>query len=164
MKTNSEMVREFTEQTSDIVLPNKPTFLTRDEVYFLSKMIIDETLELLATVDEPELAKSNLIDLVTNAKDVEFFEPEDVFDLVAEQADAMVDIQYYIENAATKKGINLCKIFEVVHQSNMDKRDSVTGKFIKRADGKIIKPQNWIEPNIRNSIIEQYKTNAFKGE
>ena len=52
----------------------------------------------------------------------------------------LVDSYYYSLKCCCKKGINLSNIFEVVHKANMDKRDPLTGKFLKREDGKIIKP------------------------
>ncbi len=59
------------------------------------------------------------------------------------QADALIDVYYYSLNAAAKKGINLSAIFKIVHAANMAKRDPATGKFLKRDDGKIIKPAGW---------------------
>ena len=59
------------------------------------------------------------------------------------QADALVDVYYYSLNAAAKKGVNLSSIFSIVHAANMAKRDPATGQFLKREDGKIIKPKGW---------------------
>jgi hypothetical protein len=63
--------------------------------------------------------------------------------VIAEQADALVDIYYYSLNCASKKGVNLSSIFGIVHAANMAKRDPATGQFLRRADGKIIKPEGW---------------------
>jgi hypothetical protein len=38
----------------------------------------------------------------------------------------------------------------------MDKRDPTTGKFIKREDGKIMKPAGWQPPDISKAIAEQF--------
>lgn len=35
-----------------------------------------------------------------------------------------------------------------VHSSNMAKVDAVTGKVIRRDDGKILKPEGWVGPNL----------------
>lgn len=35
-----------------------------------------------------------------------------------------------------------------VHASNMAKVDAITGKVIRRDDGKILKPESWVEPNL----------------
>ena len=67
----------------------------------------------------------------------------DEIHVVANQGDAMVDSWYYMLNAAAKKGIDLSRIFNAVHQANMDKKDPETGKFILREDGKVLKPKGW---------------------
>jgi predicted HAD superfamily Cof-like phosphohydrolase len=59
------------------------------------------------------------------------------------QADALVDVYYYSLNAAAKNGFNISAVFGIVHAANMAKRDPATGKFLKREDGKIIKPSGW---------------------
>ena len=81
------------------------------------------------------------------------FETDD--DICAEQADAMVDIMYYILNSASKKSIDLDRVFTEVHQSNMNKRDPKTGKFIIReSDGKVIKPSGWVPPNVKQALYK----------
>ena len=72
-----------------------------------------------------------------------------------------MDIWYYSLNAACKKGINLSSIFELVHAANMSKKDANTGCFLKREDGKIIKPQGWKAPNIGREIQRQQHDGAW---
>lgn len=52
-------------------------------------------------------------------------------------------------------------MFHVVHAANMAKRDPQTGKFIKREDGKIIKPMGWVPPNVEGEIERQVKVGAW---
>ena len=44
----------------------------------------------------------------------------------------------------------------------MAKRDPVTKKFLKREDGKIIKPVGWQEPDIVGEITRQMKMGAWE--
>jgi predicted HAD superfamily Cof-like phosphohydrolase len=81
-------------------------------------------------------------------------------EVCAEQADAMIDIIYYIMNSATKKSINLDNVFNEVHNANMNKRDPSTGKFIIRSDGKVIKPENWKPPNIKRVLFNSYQSSV----
>ena len=60
------------------------------------------------------------------------------------------------------KGINLSSIVGRVHAANMAKRDPETGKFLKRADGKIIKPKGWTPPNVEAEIQRQLKEGSFE--
>ena len=62
----------------------------------------------------------------------------------AEQADALVDAIYYICDTAVRHGMNIDRVFEIVHGANMQK--VVDGKVIRRADGKILKPDGWQDP------------------
>ena len=45
-------------------------------------------------------------------------------------------------------GIPLDRVWAAVHRSNMAKVDPATGKVIKRADGKVLKPEGWTPPDI----------------
>ena len=72
----------------------------------------------------------------------------------ADQADAMVDIVYYIMDTAIRHGINLDSVFAAVHIANMTK--VIDGKVILREDGKVEKPEGFRHPNIEN-IIEAQK-------
>ena len=63
---------------------------------------------------------------------------------VTEQADALVDAIYYICDTAVRHGMNLDRIFEIVHRANMQK--VVNGRVIRREDGKILKPEGWQDP------------------
>merc|ERR1719240_2402588 len=130
--------------------------MTEGEVRFISKMILDEMLELWATQKESDESKAALIDMVNNAKALpkELYsdDQQGIINQVAAQADALVDIQYYMLNCAARKGINMSSIFGVVHAANMAKRNPATGKFEKRADGKIIKTTGWKAPDVEGQM------------
>lgn len=151
--SDAELVTKFTRETGSVI-PKIPEPMNSDEVYFLVKMLIDEILELTATVSEPTEAKIRLISTIVSAKNIEY-RNLDTIEKIAEQGDALVDMYYYSLNAAAKKGLDLSSIFQVVHQANMNKKDPVTGKFIRREDGKIMKPPGWKEPDIIGEIIRQ---------
>ena len=127
--------------------------------------IIDETLELWATLHTSEESVAALVDIVQTAKPLakEVFSDDEqgLIDQVAAQADALVDIQYYMLNCAAKKGMNMSAIFGVVHAANMAKRNPATGKFEKRADGKIIKPAGWQPPDVKGEIVRQLREGAW---
>jgi predicted HAD superfamily Cof-like phosphohydrolase len=46
-------------------------------------------------------------------------------------------------------------------QANMAKRCPVTGKFLKREDGKIIKPAGWQPPDVEGEIERQAREGSF---
>lgn len=158
--SEAERVKQFTEESSGIKVPSGPQLMSKKEVNFIVKMVIDELLELYATVEKPDQSKYNMISMICAAKNIDMEEGSNV-QLIASQADAFVDINYYMLNAAAKKGINLAKVFDVVHNANMDKKDPNTGTFLKREDGKILKREGWQEPDITGEIVRQQKEGAF---
>jgi len=160
LQSNSEAVLQFTVETGS-KCAIRPEKMNSDEVKFITKMIIDELLELLATDMNPMKAKMLMTELVQNAKEVPQIDPKDEKNLIAEQADAFVDIWYYSLNAACKKGMNLSKIFSIVHQANMAKKDPATGQFKRRSDGKILKPQGWRAPDVKAEIERQYENGSW---
>jgi predicted HAD superfamily Cof-like phosphohydrolase len=165
MSNLSEKTLEFTLAAGQYV-PNKPETMNKEEVYFLTKMIIDELLEFCATIDNSDSVKFNMIKMIFEAKEIDqlFDDPNKDWttnDIIAEQADALVDIMYYSGNAAAKKGVNLNSVLDVVHQANMKKKDPESGMFLKRSDGKIIKPEGWDSPNISDEIQRQHEQGSF---
>lgn len=65
-------------------------------------------------------------------------------------AKELADIIYIVCGTAVSYGIPLDKVFAEVHRSNMDKL--VDGKVIYRDDGKVLKPDGWQPPNIKQFI------------
>jgi predicted HAD superfamily Cof-like phosphohydrolase len=65
---------------------------------------------------------------------------------VVEIADALADIIVIACGTAVVYGIDLEKVFEEVHRSNMAK--CVNGCVIRRHDGKVMKPKDWQPPKI----------------
>jgi predicted HAD superfamily Cof-like phosphohydrolase len=161
-KSDAILVKEFTEATG-FEIPKEPQVMSIDQVHFISKMIIDELKELLATVQEPEEYNKFLKDTVDSTKDVvRDFSKMTPEEIIAEQNDAFVDIYYYSLNCSAKHGVNLSTIFKLVHNANMSKRDPESGMFIKREDGKIVKPPQWRSPDIVGEIKRQKEYGAFK--
>ncbi len=147
-------VLEFTKHTYNQPLPIKPEKLNRKEVEFLVSMILSETNELLQTVcDDMEDCKQTTLKCMNVDIKKEIAKYDNDEEICADQADAMMDIIYYILNSATKKSINLDNVFEEVHNANMNKRDPTTGKFIIREDGKVTKPDNWVAPDVKKVLF-----------
>lgn len=154
-------VREFT-RAADQPIPNVPEIMDKKEVFFVAEMMIDEIMEMMATVSKPGEYKEALKKMIDDSRDLELdLENMEEDEIIAEQADAVVDCMYYGLNATAKKGINLTSVFKVVHNANMAKKDEKTGKFPRREDGKIIKPQGWKPPNIVSEIKRQKTEGAF---
>lgn len=161
-KTDSEEVREFTSGAGKPT-PNTPSAMSKEEVHFLSKMMLDEIMEFMATVSDTDESKTTLKKFIDDSRDLplEKYDEGDEASLIADQADALIDSYYYSLDTAAKKGINLSSLFKIVHGANMAKKCPVQGKFLKREDGKIIKPEGWKGPDVRGEIVRQMKEGSF---
>ncbi len=129
-----------------------------EAVLFVCRMVFDEMFELLATIMPPHAAKSIVMNMVKVSRDlpqVDYTQEDDpVLAMVADQADALEDASYYLEDSACRAGINLDPVFEVVHPANMAKVDPET-KVCKIIEGKIQKPKGWQPPDIKREMARQ---------
>ncbi|KNF07560.1 hypothetical protein CLPU_15c00540 [Gottschalkia purinilytica] len=84
----------------------------------------------------------------------EFKEAEDIY----EQADAMIDLMYFALGTLVEMGVRPNKIFDIVHQANMDKLWE-DGKPRANEYGKTIKPPHWEDPypKLKEEIDSQLK-------
>lgn len=112
--TYTTAVKEFSDACNDGNLPTTPELMSAEAVEFIAEMVNDELEELREATD------------------------------VVEQADALVDAIYYICDTAVRHGMNLDRVFEIVHGANMQK--VVDGRVLRRDDGKILKPRGWRDP------------------
>jgi predicted HAD superfamily Cof-like phosphohydrolase len=162
--SNANDVHEFTVETGN-PCPDTPQEMTVDSVKFIIRMVISELDELACTVTASAEERDSLLHEALETRDKcsafqDTYASKD--ELIGAQFDALVDSWYYSLNTAAKHGVNMSKIFDLVHKANMDKRDPATGKFLKReADGKIIKPVGWTSPDITGEITRQGAEGAW---
>lgn len=159
--SNAESVLEFTEGASG-QCPNVPRAMDRAGALFIIRMILSELDELACTVTANAEERDLLLEEAMKTRDpCKKFHYEPGAELIGAQFDALVDAWYYSLNHACKHGVNMSSIFDIVHGANMAKRDK-TGVFLKRADGKIIKPEGWKEPDITGEIQRQSTQGAWR--
>lgn len=152
--SNADLVFQYTAD-SGAKISSSPEPMTRPEVEFIVGMVVSELMELSQTVMTADEAR----ELVTASVETDFAEYDYTYSaehsITAAQADAAVDIWYYLLNAFSKKRVNLSKVFDVVHKANLAKK--VHGKFVIRNDGKILKPVDWTPPDIDAEILRQIR-------
>ena len=69
-----------------------------------------------------------------------------------EQLDACMDMIWVILGFCYMKGFNVDAAWAEVARSNIDKINSETGKVIKNAAGKVMKPEGWTPPNLKDFV------------
>lgn len=150
-------VQEFVVGTGGEI-PKEAAPFNKDRAIFLAQMVTSEMVEFLQTVMSGDEAKLTIIQSVF--KDFgDTTIPEEPVEVVADQADALIDAMYYMWDRSLRQGINLDNFFDEVHSANM--RKQVDGEFIKRDDGKILKPENWIGPNMISEAEDQMNDNKL---
>lgn len=78
-------------------------------------------------------------------------DPDTKLAAIADVADGIADMTVVMMGLCNSIGIPFHDVYETVHRSNMLKcvKQADGGfKVLKRADGKIIKPKEWVKPDI----------------
>lgn len=70
----------------------------------------------------------------------------------AEIIDACFDMIWVIVGYMQSRGWDCEEIWDEGAMSNLAKIDKVTGKVIRREDGKILKPEGWKPPNFKKFV------------
>ena len=71
-----------------------------------------------------------------------------------EQLDALLDIMVVTLGALHSLGVDDENAWKEVISSNMSKIDAETGKVLKRADGKVIKPDTFKPPRLDGFFLD----------
>ena len=69
-----------------------------------------------------------------------------------EQLDACMDMIWVILGYCHMKNFKVSQAWDEVAKSNFAKVDKETGKVIRRADGKILKPEGWKPPDLKEYV------------
>lgn len=69
-----------------------------------------------------------------------------------EELDACCDLIWVTIGYALSRGWDIAGAFNEVARSNMSKIDAATGKVLKRADGKVMKPATFSEPQLAQFV------------
>jgi predicted HAD superfamily Cof-like phosphohydrolase len=157
----STRVIQFTQESG--VQPKQDVCMNIQETEFLVRMMCSELIELIQTgihvnVDSAlGLLRETIASTQEDGIDeyrwcLDATRSEDSPQLILKyQVQELERLWYVIYTLYQQHGIDLDKVFDVVHEANMAKRFP-DGKFHKREDGKIIKPPGWKEPDIVSVI------------
>ena len=130
--------------------PDQPTVMKLSEIERISKFIQSELMELIHSI-EPDFEKACVIfDQIGEKakKDSKLhFDKEPTAITPQEktnaQADAFVDVVYFVADQAAKSGFPAQKVFDLVHEANMAKAWPDGKMRRRREDAKIQKPSSW---------------------
>ena len=77
--------------------------------------------------------------------------------LIVAQADALTDINYFVQGTFTMMGVEPQPLFDIVQEANMAKLGADGKPIYRESDGKIMKPEGWEapEPKLEAEIENQ---------
>lgn len=103
---------------------------------------------------KPQKTMSEQANLYRNLIVEEFWEFQDAIKAKddAEQLDACFDMIWVIIGYMKSRGWDCENVWDEGAKSNLSKIDPVTGKVIRREDGKILKPEGWKPPDFAKFV------------
>ena len=131
-KTNGDRLREFHLTMDGRIMP-KPGVPDVETLLVRRTLIDEEYAEVAAVFNELFSA-------------LQRGEPVDIAPLMHE----LVDLLYVTYGTMWACGVNPDPVFAEVHRANMQKASGP-----RRADGKVLKPDNWQPPDVRGVIARQ---------
>jgi len=118
---------------------DKPTLLGVERLNSFKSVLLEEVNEVDEIIELYNKNKDNL----TKEKEIE---------ILTQIADWLGDIVVYSANEATKHGINLAPVLDIIMQSNFSKMGA-DGKPIKDERGKFLKGPNYWKPEPKISEL-----------
>jgi predicted HAD superfamily Cof-like phosphohydrolase len=127
-ESSSQEETDFFAHASKVVkqLSDKARTFTTSEAALRSRLILEETAELLEALSQNDL--------------------EGV-------ADALVDLDYVVLGSGVTWGVNMNELHDEVHRANMAKFPG--GKATLDENGKVIKPKGWKAPDVEGTLKTQ---------
>ena len=132
-----ELQAEFC-RAMDIPVERTPNLQLEDYIYLGKNLIHEEYKEVMIEYDRILEVELHWI----GEEEKNTLRHQFMQNLCAELADLI----YVICQAANMHGLPLTQFYEAIHAANMTKVDPLTGKVLKREDGKILKPDGWQPP------------------
>lgn len=103
------------------------------------------------TTTEYNLSQSSLYHRLICEEFNEYVQAKNAND-ETEEIDACFDMIWVIVGYMLSKGWDCESIWDEGAKSNLAKIDKVTGKILKREDGKVLKPEGWQPPNFSKFV------------
>ena len=113
----------------------------------MSKMYTDVAIFIAACEQEKSQANADLYRKLITEEYVEFLNASANKNEI-ESLDGCMDMIWVILGYCVMKGYDVQGAWDEVARSNLSKIDKATGKVIKRADGKVLKPEGWTPPQL----------------
>ena len=124
-----------------------PHALDEEQSFYRSSFMVEEIMEYLsASRDEEALLHSAQCLKEAIDQSVEkIINKNKKQEAVVDQADALIDLLYFVYGTFVKMEVNPEKIFSIVHEANMAKKFPDGKPHYDKITGKVLKPEGWEE-------------------
>lgn len=161
-KTHQDLVKEFM-LIMEQVHPDSPkvdvTNLTEEDVAVAKlrlNLIVEELDEMFEAFLNSEKYKITFAPFFSTIQSYVAALSAPDFDIDrVEVMDSITDQDYINSGTGVWLDLPLEKSFQAVHTNNLTKVDPITGKVIKRPDGKVIKPVSYVPVDLR-TVLESH--------
>lgn len=140
---DSAAVADFMRAFGQTVRTSPTVDISDEERLLRARLVFEEALEFVEAMGCVVSTPGH--DLVEKDTVTVDLDPHGAIDLV-ETTDAIADLIVVTKGSAHTLGVPCDAAFDIVHETNMAKLDPHTGEPIRRADGKVIKPEGWVGP------------------
>lgn len=155
MTDYSYAVRKFMDAFDQSIRTTPTADITPEEQVLRVQLVVEEALEFAeamgVTVAFPiDLAETQYVEVARNRDKIRHhvYQPVDL----VEAADALADLHVVTFGSEITMGIPGADVFDAVHESNMEKL--VNGKPLKNEIGRVVKPEGWRPPNIKQVLLD----------
>ena len=161
-KTHQELVQDFM-IVMEQIKPGSPkvdvTNLTEDDIQVAKlrlNLIVEELDEMFEAFLSPSKYAHTFSPLFSTIQSyIALLENDDFqIDRVG-VTDSIIDQDYINSGTGVWLDLPLEKAFQAVHENNLTKVDPITGKVLKRADGKVIKPSSYVSVDL-HSVVDSH--------
>lgn len=142
-------------------LPHTPTTLTLEQTKLCLRLILEEAFETFEACFHENSAVLKRMRDHKNAVQFTLAHEATAADLQQNNADlldGLCDTTVVVMGMAAMAGLPFNEGMDEVNRSNLAKIDPETGKCIKDAGGKILKPSGWKKPDLAAVIKEGFKS------
>lgn len=160
IKTHQQLVHDFMLLVEQIPEDHKldVTKLSSSDVQFAKlrlKLITEELSEMFEAFLSEKAFEGNFVSLFQNIQQIIDTLSKEDFNLDRKEIlDAIVDQDYINSGTGVWLDLPLEEGFQAVHENNLTKVDPITGKVIKREDGKILKPASYVSVDLQKVLDE----------
>jgi energy-coupling factor transport system permease protein len=163
----TSQVREFHEAFNH-PSSDKPTIMSTEMAIARTNWTAEELVEFLyATANNDIESFRDMVDglltsiITTESKILQKGEP--VEDVLVAQADALTDVNYFVQGSFVLLGVDPQPLFDIVQEANMAKLFPDGKPRYRESDGKIMKPPGWTPPEGRLKLeIERQRLNKHE--